>query len=352
MALSPIITTFLFALVLSATFKFSTSQVVKGKLSCLDCITANDFSGIKVLVKCDHVKKLAVATTKSSGSFEVELPSDTTGKSSSTSPHLNCHAKLLGAPLKLYVSNKNMVSKIVKDRKSNSYKVSTPLAFSISCPSTLMKNGKCGATSNVIGSSKTADLPLPREWGLAPSSYYVPFFPIIGSFLIWMLMKLLNYVLPCLSRIRMDQWQYYETVGARMDISGDPVLEDEHSQATVMENDYFYNSHAIHVAKNLAVFNKELLAKQAFNSFDGLLEPVIAEAKAILFGLSLTIGSGFLSFSIESDAASVIAKLNGSYFSMSEISVVVEDIWSIFTGDAVGLLFCFPFGLLLVFFDL
>ncbi|KAL5832554.1 hypothetical protein ACOSQ3_016228 [Xanthoceras sorbifolium] len=53
-------------------------------------------------------------------------------------------------------------------------------------------------------------------------------------------------------------------VGARMDISGDPVLEDEHSQATVMENDYFYNSHAIHVAKNLAVFNKELLAKQGW----------------------------------------------------------------------------------------
>ncbi|RZB76524.1 hypothetical protein D0Y65_034816, partial [Glycine soja] len=31
-----------------------------------------------------------------------------------------------------------------------------------------------------FGSSKSFDLPLPREWGLAPSSFYVPFFPIIG----------------------------------------------------------------------------------------------------------------------------------------------------------------------------
>lgn len=142
-------------------------------INCMIC----HLSDFKVLVKCEHVKKLAVATTKGSGSFEVELPSDNT-KSGPT--HLNCHAKLLGAPVKLYVSKKNMVSKIVKDKKSNSYKVSTPLAFSISCPSSLMKDGKCGATNNVIGSSKTVDLPIPREWGLAPSSYYVPLFPIIG----------------------------------------------------------------------------------------------------------------------------------------------------------------------------
>ncbi|KAK4856710.1 hypothetical protein QYF36_020381 [Acer negundo] len=178
MAVAPMITALLFALALS-TLKLSTSQVVKGKISCTDCVTDNDFSGIKVLVKCNHVKKLAMATTKSSGSFEVELPSDTT-KSSPTQHH-SCHAKLFGAPVKLYASNKNIMSKIVKDNKSaNSYKISTPLAFSISCPSTLMKNGKCGTIDNVVGSSKTVDLPLPPEWGLAPSSYYVPFFPIVG----------------------------------------------------------------------------------------------------------------------------------------------------------------------------
>lgn len=131
-------------------------------------------SEFKVLVKCDHVKKLKVATTTKSGTFEVEIPSDQTKGTASTAS-VNCEAKLLGGPIKVYVSNKNMVSKIVKDK--DTYRVSSPLSFSISCPSSLMKNGKC---QTGLDSSKTVDLPLPREWGLAPSSYYVPFIPIIG----------------------------------------------------------------------------------------------------------------------------------------------------------------------------
>lgn len=126
-------------------------------------------------MKCDKVKKLAVATTEDSGAFQVDLPSD----SEKTPNPLNCLAKLLGGPVMLYVSKKNMVSKVVKGKDSKSFAISTPLAFSVSFPATLMKDGKCNPAAK-FGSSKTVDLPLPKEWGLAPSSYYVPFFPIIG----------------------------------------------------------------------------------------------------------------------------------------------------------------------------
>ncbi|KDO35857.1 hypothetical protein CISIN_1g030378mg [Citrus sinensis] len=176
MALSPLITALLFALALSASFELSTChEVLKGKVSCSDCSNDYDLSGVKVLVKCNHLKKLAMATTQVSGSFKVNLPSDAAMKTPSP---LHCHAKLFGGPVQLYASKKNMVSKVMKPKNSNSYKISTPLAFSISCPSNV-KDSKCGA-ANKFGSSKTVDLPLPPEWGLAPSSYYVPFVPIIG----------------------------------------------------------------------------------------------------------------------------------------------------------------------------
>ncbi|GAV87194.1 Pollen_Ole_e_I domain-containing protein [Cephalotus follicularis] len=176
MALHKVITALLFASVLSR-IELCTCQVVKGKISCLDCSASHyDLSGIKVLVKCEGVKKLGMATTEKTGSFEVELPSHT----SKTATPLNCLAKLLGGPNQLYAAKKNMVSRIInaKDKQSNSYTISTALAFHTSCPSTL-KEAKCGAPDE-IGSSKTIDLPIPREWGLAPTSYYIPFFPIIG----------------------------------------------------------------------------------------------------------------------------------------------------------------------------
>lgn len=112
---------------------------------------------------------MAMATTEASGSFKVELPS---GSSKTASPPLNCQAKLFGGPDQLYASKKHTVSKIMKKHKSsNTYKISTPLAFSITKPK---------AAANNFEESKTVDLPLPPEWGFAPSSYYVPFFPIIG----------------------------------------------------------------------------------------------------------------------------------------------------------------------------
>ncbi|XWS71453.1 hypothetical protein CRYUN_Cryun03dG0139200 [Craigia yunnanensis] len=173
MALRSLITVLFFLLAL-ARIQLSTCQVLEGKLSCLECNHDYDFSGIKVVVKCAHVKKLATATAEENGSFKAKLPTDT----SKTPKPLNCLAKLLGGPNQLYAWKKNLVSKVVKTHELNSYTFSTPLAFSTSCP-LASKDTKCGAP-NEIGSSKTIDLPLPPEWGLAPSSYYLPFFPIIG----------------------------------------------------------------------------------------------------------------------------------------------------------------------------
>ncbi|KAL5575913.1 hypothetical protein UlMin_017612 [Ulmus minor] len=171
------ITALLFALAL-ARIELSTCQVVRAKVSCLDCNSQNDdLSGVKVLVKCDQGKKLAMVTTKEDGSFEAKLPSY--NEKTRTSTPSNCFAKLLGGQNQLFASKKHMVSQIVTTQEeSNSYTTSNPLAFYKSCSSTI-KQASC-ETMKKWGSSKTVDLPLPPEWGLAPSSYYVPFFPIIG----------------------------------------------------------------------------------------------------------------------------------------------------------------------------
>ena len=129
-----------------------------------------------MLVKCDKVEKLAMATTEDDGTFEVEAPSDI-----NTPPPipLSCLSKLLGGPNQLYASKKSTTSPIVKtDDSDTSYTLSNPLSFYTSCPSATDR-AKC-ENMKKLGSSKTIDLPLPREWGLAPSSYYIPFFPIIG----------------------------------------------------------------------------------------------------------------------------------------------------------------------------
>ncbi|KAB2080702.1 hypothetical protein ERO13_A05G079700v2 [Gossypium hirsutum] len=152
--------------------QLSNCQHLNAKISCFDCPHNYDFSGIQVAVKCEKVKKLATATTEENGSFKVQLPSGISNP--------NCLAKLLGGPNQLYSKKKNLVSKVVKvGHQLNTYTLSTPLAFSTSCPLASVDAKSCGAQKG-IGSSKTVDLPLPPEWGLAPSSYYVPFFPIIG----------------------------------------------------------------------------------------------------------------------------------------------------------------------------
>ncbi|XP_027343702.1 uncharacterized protein LOC113856182 [Abrus precatorius] len=169
MAFTQAITTLLFALAL-ARIGPSACQNLEGKVSCADCSQNYDFSGIKVSVKCEGVKKLVMATTEDKGFFKVDLPSEHT-----KTPSEKCHVKLLGGPNHLYASRENQVSQIVQEKEKNSYTISTPLSFFTSCP----QSKECNA-ANKFASSKTIDLPLPPEWGLAPSSYYLPFIPIIG----------------------------------------------------------------------------------------------------------------------------------------------------------------------------
>lgn len=112
-----------------------------------------------------------MATTEEDGSFETKLPFTPTNK---------CYAKILGGPNQLFVSRKETDPTIVKSQEddNNSYTISKPLKFYTKCPlSNKNDNGKC---HDEFGSSKTIDLPLPKEWGLAPTSYYIPFMPIIG----------------------------------------------------------------------------------------------------------------------------------------------------------------------------
>ncbi|KAL3518563.1 hypothetical protein ACH5RR_021152 [Cinchona calisaya] len=173
MASYQVIISLFFTLVL-ARAEFSTGHVLEGSVTCLDCDGHNDLSGIKVLVKCSNVKKMALATTKEDGTFSTELPKDTRKTSPADSP--KCLAKILGAPTLLYTSGKKTISKVEKVQGHDYYANSQPLNFYNSCPPE--KHAQCASTE--FSSSKTVDIPLPREWGLAPSSYYFPFFPIIG----------------------------------------------------------------------------------------------------------------------------------------------------------------------------
>ncbi|XP_030521190.1 uncharacterized protein LOC115734504 [Rhodamnia argentea] len=179
---------FFFVAFALASLDVSVCHVVKGKVSCLDCKQGHDLSGIEVMVKCKEVKKASTATTKDDGSLEVELPfaEEAAAAGTTTAAPLDCLAKVLGGPDQLYASRDQMVAKVVKVKGHDgtaasasaaaaSYALSAPLAVSTACPASM----ECGA-HDTVGSSKTIDVPLPKEWGLAPSSYYVPFFPIIG----------------------------------------------------------------------------------------------------------------------------------------------------------------------------
>ncbi|KAL2239311.1 uncharacterized protein LOC105170030 [Sesamum indicum] len=149
-----------------------TSHVLKGSVACLDCPRRSDLSGIQVLVKCNKVKKLAMAYTEEDGTFETNLPSD----SPKTSDPSNCMAKLMGGPHQLYVAMKNSIVPVAKTEESGHFTTSKPLNFYRSCP----VEGKCGGKDTGFDSGKTVDLPLPGEWGFPPTSYYAPYLPIIG----------------------------------------------------------------------------------------------------------------------------------------------------------------------------
>ncbi|XP_051134063.1 uncharacterized protein LOC127253486 [Andrographis paniculata] len=161
--------------------------VVKGFVTCLDCPHGYDLSGVQVLVKCEQTKKAGtVAYTQVDGAFETEVGLDKG----------ECMAKIMGGPEQLYYvgTRKNdasfQVAKSEKLTATTTKIIPEAIPFYKSCPT----EGKCGDKKEMNGdsngnggnkegsydSSKTVYLPLPRQWGLAPSSYYVPFFPIIG----------------------------------------------------------------------------------------------------------------------------------------------------------------------------
>lgn len=129
-------------------------------ISSLDVTTQT--AGVRVGVKCGR-EKPSYACTDDDGYFETEVPKG-------ASP--NCFAMLLGGTKQLCASKKALISKVVKTKDANSFTIATPLTFSSKCP--LSKD------RFQFKSSKTIDLPVPSEWGLAPTSYYIPFFPIIG----------------------------------------------------------------------------------------------------------------------------------------------------------------------------
>ncbi|CAH9072665.1 unnamed protein product [Cuscuta europaea] len=160
---------FIMTLGLACGTHFSASFVIKGSVSCMDCVSHHDISGIMVSVKCGQVTKLAtVALSKQDGSFETTLASNPPVSAAS------CQAKILGGAQQLYVHKTTSEAKIVTALGHSPYTTSEPLRFYTECP-----NKKCGAPADLeFGSSKTIDLP--KEWGLAPTSYYMPFIPIIG----------------------------------------------------------------------------------------------------------------------------------------------------------------------------
>ncbi|CAH8362372.1 unnamed protein product [Eruca vesicaria subsp. sativa] len=160
---------FLFGLAVFSNFELSASMLVLGKVSCLDCHRGFDFSGVKVLLKCDGEKKQITTMTTSDGSFKTVLP--TTDKKHST----NCLAKLLGGPEQLYGHKHNMVSELVKSKHDTKVlTTSNPLSFALTCPKPTGDN-----VGNMIGDSKTVDFPGTGGFGFPPASFF-PFLPIIG----------------------------------------------------------------------------------------------------------------------------------------------------------------------------
>ncbi|XP_042510553.1 uncharacterized protein LOC122085979 [Macadamia integrifolia] len=184
MALSCAVTALLFSLVLFHVDASSGRALLHGSVSCLDCKEkSHQLHGIRVLVGCDGVKKMAMAVTDDNGHFRTELPRDSSSKSST-----KCLAKLLGGPKQLCSSRKTLVYNVVEaDHGKNSFTIAKPLAFFTSCST----NTKAKTQSTPLdemtktfttdfGPFKTINIPLPSEWGLAPTSDYIPIMPIIG----------------------------------------------------------------------------------------------------------------------------------------------------------------------------
>ncbi|KAJ0976701.1 hypothetical protein J5N97_012175 [Dioscorea zingiberensis] len=190
MALPSLVTTALLLLLFISHTNLSTCSttgtVLKGSVSCLDCTSHQDLSGVKVAVSCSHTSKVVSTLTNKEGHFEAELPSSSSS-SSSSSP--KCIATLLGAKVQLCAFRKDMVSKVIRPQtSSNSYILTTPLNFfTTSCTTRVngAMHGKLaddGSSSSSSSSSPSTpdNIPQPYPWGLPPPSIFYRFLPIIG----------------------------------------------------------------------------------------------------------------------------------------------------------------------------
>ncbi|KAH0896148.1 hypothetical protein HID58_045716 [Brassica napus] len=169
MATQAAIAFFFFVLAVFSNLELSSSTLFHGKVSCLDCHRGFDFSGVKVLLKCEGEKKHITTMATSDGSFRSVLPTNDRKHS------MNCLAKLLGGPEQLYAHKHNMVSELVKSKHDTKVlTTSNPLSFSLSCPKPTGDN-----VGNMIGDSKTVNFPGTGGFGFPPASFF-PFLPIIG----------------------------------------------------------------------------------------------------------------------------------------------------------------------------
>ncbi|KAL9257976.1 S40-7-like protein [Drosera capensis] len=161
---------------LASRMEFSVCSVVRASVSCMDCAHGYDLSGIRVVMECNNGNILATATTNKDGIFEAHLPLD-------PKPPIMvsiCLVKLLGANEQFYALKKNMVSQIAMvENNASVYTTATPLTISKSC-SSVARSGKCRLQGHELSSSKTVNLPVPSMYGLPPTSFYAPLFPIIG----------------------------------------------------------------------------------------------------------------------------------------------------------------------------
>ncbi|KAH0860236.1 hypothetical protein HID58_088497 [Brassica napus] len=119
---------YLLVLAILSNFQLSASSLVCGKVSCLDCLRDFDFSGIKILLKCD-------GTCDHHGGLKRIVPSK---------------------------------------HESEVLTTSNPLSFSLSCPKPTGDH-----IGNIIGDSKTIDFPGTGGFGFPPASFF-PFLTIIG----------------------------------------------------------------------------------------------------------------------------------------------------------------------------
>ncbi|CAN6863334.1 unnamed protein product [Brassica oleracea] len=134
---------YLLVLAILSNFQLSASSLVCGKVSCLDCLRDFDFSGIKILLKCD-------GTCDHHGGLKRIVPS-------------NC-----------MLTNTTFSEVIKSKHESEVLTTSNPLSFSLSCPKPTGDH-----IGNIIGDSKTIDFPGTGGFGFPPASFF-PFLTIIG----------------------------------------------------------------------------------------------------------------------------------------------------------------------------